>query len=78
MPPPATTTTPVKQKPKARIETPGNWTHPRLKEINQRKAKFVFDEQNVKVIAVNVCGLLGVVAVYSFIDPAELSQWYVA
>ena len=53
--------TPVKKTPQI-PESPGNWKHPRLAEINRRKNATVFSESNVRTIAYNI-GALGIVLV---------------
>lgn len=38
----------------AAAESPGNWTHPRLKEIARRRNATTFNDKNVRRIAQNV------------------------
>lgn len=41
------------------IESPGNWTHPRLREINRRRNRSTFNDKNVRKIAYNIAALIG-------------------
>lgn len=41
-------------------DSPGGWRHPRLAEIERRRAAATFSETNVRTIVANVCALLAV------------------
>lgn len=41
------------------IDSPGNWTHPRLREINRRRNRTTFTDKNVRKIAYNIAALIG-------------------
>ena len=49
--------TPVKAGPAT--DSPGTWRHPRIDEITRRRNATTFSEKNVRRIAYNVVGLLG-------------------
>lgn len=57
-----TTVAPVK-------ESPGNWRHPRLAEITQRRSKTVFSEKNARQIAYNIGALATIVVLRGFVRP---------
>ncbi|KAK1835779.1 nuclear pore complex component-domain-containing protein [Podospora conica] len=62
--------TPVKQTTAAPVkESPGNWRHPRLAEITQRRSKTVFSEKNARQIAYNIGALATIVFLRSFFRP---------
>lgn len=46
--------TPKRPAPPAATESPGNWTHPRLKEIARRRNATTFNDKNVRRIVQNV------------------------
>ncbi|PKS07939.1 hypothetical protein jhhlp_006551 [Lomentospora prolificans] len=45
--------------PAAVTESPGNWTHPRLREINRRRNRTTFTDKNIRKIAYNIAALIG-------------------
>lgn len=45
--------TPKRPAPAAAAESPGNWTHPRLKEIARRRNATTFNDKNVRRIVQN-------------------------
>ena len=68
--------TPVKQTTAAPpvTESPGNWRHPRLAEITQRRSKTVFSEKNSRQIAYNVAALAAIVVLRNFVRPRLPAQ----
>lgn len=54
------TSTPKRQTASAPpvTESPGNWTHPRLKEITRRRNATTFTDKNVRRITYNVVALI--------------------
>lgn len=56
--------TPVKAVPVA--DSPGTWRHPRIDEITRRRNATTFSEKNVRRIAYNVIGLLGLWSIQLF------------
>lgn len=54
--------TPYKKTPSKNIapaaESPGNWQHPRIKEITRRQNRTVFTGDNVKTIIYNITALI--------------------
>lgn len=48
-------------------ESPGNWQHPRLREIKTRQARLVFDASNVKVVVFNGAAVLLLLGLRSFV-----------
>lgn len=54
--------TPFKTTPSKSItpvaESPGNWQHPRIKEITRRQNRTVFTSDNVKTIIYNITALI--------------------
>ena len=51
--------TPIKKAALA-ADSPGGWRHPRLAEIERRRAAATFSETNVRTIVTNVCALVAV------------------
>lgn len=51
------TSTPIKQQQKA-VDSPGNWRHPRLAEIERRKEQSTFNDNNLRIIVGNICALI--------------------
>ncbi|EHA55961.1 hypothetical protein MGG_08308 [Pyricularia oryzae 70-15] len=50
--------TPKKQTPSPAVDSPGNWTHPRLAEITKRQKRTTFTDKNARIIAYNVAALV--------------------
>lgn len=50
--------TPNKTIPPQVTESPGNWQHPRMKEITHRQNATVFTAQNVRAIVYNLAAIL--------------------
>lgn len=50
--------TPSKSTPGPVTESPGNWQHPRIKEITRRQNATVFNTHNVKTIVYNIGAIL--------------------
>jgi nucleoporin POM34 len=67
--------TPAKDSGLRETDSPGNWQHPRLKEINRRKARQTFDERNVRTIAQNVAALLVLLALQSCLGSYGVLTW---
>lgn len=59
-------TTPSKQI--AVVESPGNWQHPRIKEITRRQNRTVFTSDNVKTIIYNMTALVITSFIQKIID----------
>jgi nucleoporin POM34 len=51
-------TTPSKPTPAPAAESPGNWQHPRMKEITRRQQATTFGSDNVKTIIYNLAALV--------------------
>ncbi len=67
--------TPVKQTAAAPKESPGNWKHPRLAEIQRRQSRVVFSDKNARTVMHNAAALAIVLflhSVVSFVLPADL------
>ncbi|KAI2643201.1 NPCC-domain-containing protein [Xylaria nigripes] len=62
--------TPIKAPATPTTESPGTWRHPRLQEINRRQAASTFTEKNIKRLVINICLLIGLTILHSFIEKA--------
>lgn len=53
-------TTPSKATPAPApvVDSPGNWQHPRIKEITRRQQASVFGSDNVKTIVYNLAAII--------------------
>lgn len=51
-------TTPSKATPPAAVDSPGNWQHPRIKEITRRQQATTFSSDNVKTIVYNLAAVI--------------------
>lgn len=60
-------TTPSKQIAPV-VESPGNWQHPRIKEITRRQNRTVFTSDNVKTIIYNITALVITSFIQKIID----------
>lgn len=49
--------TPSKATPAPVADSPGNWQHPRIKEITRRQQATVFGSDNVKTIVYNLAAI---------------------
>ncbi|KAH8888903.1 NPCC-domain-containing protein [Thozetella sp. PMI_491] len=67
--------TPIKQAALPVKESPGNWKHPRLAEIQRRQSRTVFSDKNAKTVAYNAATLAVVLfsrSIVSSVLPADL------
>lgn len=51
-------TTPSKATPSPVADSPGNWQHPRMKEITRRQQATTFGSDNVKTILYNIAAVM--------------------
>ncbi|KAI1332148.1 NPCC-domain-containing protein [Xylariaceae sp. FL0255] len=70
MPSPLAPATPIKSPATPVQDSPGNWRHPRLREITRRQEASTFTEKNFKRIAINIVLLIAIVIVHSFVRKA--------
>jgi len=54
-------------------ESPGNWSHPRLREITRRRNATTFTDKNVRKIAYNIAALIGLWALQRVTESAVTS-----
>lgn len=66
-----TVSTPTKAAASPSAESPGNWKHPRLREIIKRQNASTFSDKNVKKIAWNVAAIAVATTFY-----AALHRWF--